>query len=153
MKGKKVDHSGAGCGIARALDMVGDRWSLLIIRQAFYGQQRFGEFQKSLGLAKNILSTRLKKLVGDGIFRIEEDPASALSHRYILTRAGERLCVILVALWQWGAENCFKDEDFGLVMVDKVNVRPLAKVEIQADDGRILGPGDFRVVDLGAVAR
>src|SRR6187399_611676 len=102
MKGKRTDLSSASCAIARTLQIIGDWWSLLIVRDAFKGQQRFGEFHKSLGLAKNILSSRLKKLVEAGIFRIEPDPESSLSHRYVLTPKGEQLCVVLVALWQWG---------------------------------------------------
>lgn len=143
MKGKKVDLGGAGCAIARSLQIVGDRWTLLIIREGFYGHQRFGEFQKSLGLAKNILSTRLKKLVDDGIFVIEADPESSLSHRYVLTARGEQLSVILVALWQWGAQNCFEQDELKTVMVDKVDVQPLASLQLAAHDGRVLGPHDF----------
>src|SRR5512142_2587885 len=97
----------AQCGIARALQVIGDWWSLLIVREAFHGRARFGEFQKSLGLAKNILSARLKKLVDAQIFSIEPDANSSLTHRYVLTPRGEALYPILVALWQWGEENCF----------------------------------------------
>src|SRR3546814_2339992 len=71
MKGKRTDLGNADCGIARSLQIIGDWWSLLIVREAFQGKTRFGEFQKSIGLAKNILSSRLKKLVAEGIFRIE----------------------------------------------------------------------------------
>src|SRR3546814_5444820 len=71
MKGKRTNLGNADCGIARSLEVVGDWWSLLIAREAFKGRERFGEFQKAIGLAKNILSARLKKLVEHDIFRIE----------------------------------------------------------------------------------
>src|SRR6185503_11206116 len=100
MKGKRTDLRQASCGIARSLEIVGDWWSLLLIRNAFHGVERFGEFQKSLGLAKNILSARLKKLVKSGIFRIERDDASPSINRYVLTEKGEKLYVVLIALWQ-----------------------------------------------------
>lgn len=145
MKGKRTDLGQANCGIARALQIIGDWWSLLIVREAFGGKQRFGEFQKSLGLAKNILSSRLKKLVEEGIFTIEPDPGSALSHRYVLTAKGEQLYIVLIALWQWGEENCCEPGELNVAMVDKPNGQPLEKLRLRAQDGRVLGPSDFRL--------
>src|SRR3546814_3429287 len=85
MKGKRTNLDNADCGIARSLEVVGDWWSLLIVREAFKGRERFGEFQKAIGLAKNILSARLKKLVEHDIFRIEPDADNGVGHRYVLT--------------------------------------------------------------------
>jgi DNA-binding HxlR family transcriptional regulator len=145
MKGKRTDLGAASCGVARALQIIGDWWSLLIVRDAFQGRERFGEFQKNLGLAKNILSSRLKKLVEDGIFKVEPDAESALSRRYVLTPKGEQLYLILVALWQWGEENCFKAGELDIEMVDKLSGQPLRKLQLTAQDGRALGPRDFRL--------
>ncbi len=145
MKGKRADLGGAGCGIARSLQIVGDWWTLLIVRDAFHGRQRFGEFQKSLGLAKNILSARLKKLVDEGIFRIEADSDASPGHRYVLTPKGEQLCVILIALWQWGERNCFEPGELKSAMVDQLSGQPLARLQLTAQDGRVLGPRDFRM--------
>src|SRR5271154_4427394 len=91
MRRKNLD--GAICPIARTLDVIGDWWSLLIVRDAFLGKRRFGEFQTSLGLAKNILSTRLRKLVSHGI--LEARPASDDSayQEYALTEKGRSLCI------------------------------------------------------------
>lgn len=145
MKGKKVDLGDAACGIARALQVVGDRWTLLIVRDAFHGHHRFGEFQKSLGVARNILAARLRKLVEDGIFEIQPDPDSAVSHLYVLTPRGEELCVILVALWQWGAKHRFAPGELKLAMVDAEAEQPLAELRLCARDGKALGPREFRV--------
>lgn len=145
MKGKRTDVGKSGCGIARALQVVGDWWSLLIVRDAFNGRRRFSEFQKNLGLAKNILSVRLRKLVEEGIFTVQPDPDSALSHLYVLTPKGQQLGVILVALWQWGEENCFAPGELKYGMVDTLKRQPLAKLQPAAQDGRILGLQDFRV--------
>lgn len=145
MRGKRTDLRNANCGIARSLGVIGDWWSLLIVRDAFHGLERFGEFQKNLGLAKNILSTRLKKLTEDGIFTIEPDPASTLSHRYVLTPKGERLATIVVALWQWGEENCFEAGELKFDMVDREKGQTLARLQLTAQDGRTLGPRDFQV--------
>jgi DNA-binding HxlR family transcriptional regulator len=146
MKGKRTDLSTAHCAIARSLEIVGDWWSLLIIRDAFRGHERFSEFQKSLGLAKNILSARLKKLVDAGIFSIEADADSASSHRYVLTPKGESLNPVLVALWQWGEEHCFERDELKMVMVDKAKGKPLVKMRPTSQDGRALRPRDLRLV-------
>jgi DNA-binding HxlR family transcriptional regulator len=95
----------AACPVARSLDEVGDFWSLLLVRDAFLGRRRFGEFQKSLGLAKNILAARLRLLVERGIFQV----APALSsphHEYLLTERGRALRPIIDALHSWGNAHC-----------------------------------------------
>lgn len=94
---KRIDPSGAECPIARSLGLLGDGWSLLIVRDAVHGKSRFGEFQKSLGIARNILSARLKNLVACGIF---EQTAEG---DYLLTPKGEELRPVLDALRGWGA--------------------------------------------------
>ena len=101
---KRVSHKDSGCGVARPLDAIGDRWSLLIVRDAFDGLRRFGEFQKDLGLAKNILAARLRTLVAHGI--MDTVPASDGSpyQEYVLTQKGRGLFPLLVALRQWGED-------------------------------------------------
>jgi DNA-binding HxlR family transcriptional regulator len=131
VKGKRTDFGKSGCGIARSLQIIGDWWSLLIVRDAFNG--------------RNILSSRLKKLVDAGIFTVEPDPESALSHLYLLTPKGEQLCVILGALWQWGEDNCFEPGELKYQMVDRAEGMPLARLALTAQDGRKLGPRDYRV--------
>ena len=95
---KRVDPSAAECPIARSLGIVGDGWSLLIVRDAVRGKSRFGEFQKSLGIARNILAARLKALVACGI--LEQTEAGA----YRLTDKGEELKPVLGAFWNWGTK-------------------------------------------------
>jgi DNA-binding HxlR family transcriptional regulator len=145
MKGKRTDLGTANCAIARSLQIIGDWWSLLIIRDAFRGKQRFGEFQKSLGLAKNILSARLKKLVEQGILRAVPGIEGSAYKAYVLTEKGEKLCVVLIALWQWGEETCFQQGELQRMLVDKQTGKPLAKLELKAQDGRVLGPRDFHL--------
>jgi DNA-binding HxlR family transcriptional regulator len=99
------DYEGQDCSIARALEVVGERWTLLIIRDAFLGLRRFDEFQESLGISRNILTDRLNKLVDEGIF--ERVPYGTRSDRYDyqLTKKGLDLHVALVGLRQWG--DCY----------------------------------------------
>ncbi|MCE4225103.1 helix-turn-helix transcriptional regulator [Methylobacterium sp. C25] len=143
MKGKKTDFTDADCGIARSLGVIGDWWSLLIVREAFRGVQRFNEFHKSLGIAKNILSARLKKLVDEGILRIEEDEPSSGRSRYVLTEKGERLYVVLIALWQWGEADCSDEVALSRTMFDAVTGKPLARLEVKGEDGRVVGAREF----------
>lgn len=145
MKGKRLDLSQESCAASRALSVVGDWWSLLIVRDALVGIERFGEFQKSIGLAKNILSARLKKLVDDGVLRIEADEGSTARHRYVLTEKGRRLAVVITAIWQWGEENCFLPGEPVPFLVDEATNQPLAKMQIRTADGRVIEPHDLKM--------
>jgi DNA-binding HxlR family transcriptional regulator len=96
------DYHGQDCSIARALEIVGERWTLLIIRDAFLGLSRFDEFQESLGVARNVLTDRLNRLVDEGLLervRYSEQPER---YEYHLTEKGRALDVALAGLRQWG---------------------------------------------------
>ena len=101
---KRTSLEGDECPIARALDVIGDWWSLLIIRDAFFGVRRFGEFQKELGLAKNILTVRLRTLVDQGILATAPASDGSAYQEYVLTPKGRGIFPILVALRQWSEE-------------------------------------------------
>src|SRR5690349_21692322 len=143
---KRTSLEGDACPIARALDVIGDWWSLLIVRDAFLGKRRFGEFQKSLGLAKNILCARLQKLVSHGI--LETVPASDGSayQEYALTEKGRDLYIVLVAMRQWGERCLFEKGELDLLLVDGKTGRPVKPLELRSQDGRLLGPADLRTV-------
>ena len=128
-----------GCPVARSVDAVGDWWSLLIVRDALTGKRRFGEFQKSLGVAKNILTARLKKLVADGVLELIPATDGSAFKEYALTRKGRELLPVIVALGQWGCA----DAEFRLV--DRKKGRPV-KLELRSEDGRRLAPDDVQLV-------
>jgi DNA-binding HxlR family transcriptional regulator len=91
------------CSIARALEVIGERWTLLILRNAhFAGSTRFGDFQRSLGIATNVLSARLDALVATGVFERRPSDSHAGADEYVLTDKGRDLCAVLVALTEWG---------------------------------------------------
>jgi DNA-binding HxlR family transcriptional regulator len=93
------------CSIARAMEILGERWTFLILREAFYGVRRFSDMQRNLGIARNILSTRLQTLVGAGIFErrlYQEEPER---YEYRLTPAGRDLYPSIVTLMRWGDEH------------------------------------------------
>jgi DNA-binding HxlR family transcriptional regulator len=101
----KRDYDGQNCSIARALEIVGERWTLLIVRDAFLGRRRFDEFQASLGIARNVLTDRLGRLVDAGILervRYSERPAR---YEYHLTPKGRELNIALAGLRQWGDKH------------------------------------------------
>jgi len=139
---KRTSHQDTSCPVARPLDAIGDGWSLLIIRDAFDGLRRFGQFQKSLGLAKNILSARLHGLVTHGILRTIPASDGSQHREYVLTEKGRGLFPTLVALRQWGDEFFFRPNETRARLVDKERRLPVAKVEIRAADGRTLTPED-----------
>jgi DNA-binding HxlR family transcriptional regulator len=97
-------YSAENCSIRRALDIVGEKWTLLVLREAFYGVRRFADFHRALGCARNILSARLKKLVDEGILcrHAYREPGSRMRYEYRLTEKGLELFPALVALMQWG---------------------------------------------------
>ncbi|MEV6057716.1 helix-turn-helix domain-containing protein [Streptomyces sp. NPDC052107] len=97
-------HDEPSCSIERGLQALGERWTLLIIREIYIGKHRFAEIQASLGIAPNLLSTRLKTLVDAGVLRKRtyQMPGSRQRDSYHLTPAGEELQVILAAFQQWG---------------------------------------------------
>ncbi len=90
------------CSIARTLDVVGERWTLLILRDAFYGIRRFDDFQRSLGIARNVLADRLAKLVERGVLRREQYEERPPRHEYRLTDKGRDLFRVLLAMAHWG---------------------------------------------------
>ncbi|WP_216216977.1 winged helix-turn-helix transcriptional regulator [Amycolatopsis aidingensis] len=91
------------CSAARALELVGERWSLLIIRNAvFSGMKRFSEFERRLGIAPNILAKRLDGFVSDGLMELRPAEDTAGAHDYVLTHKGRELGLVIMALTEWG---------------------------------------------------
>jgi DNA-binding HxlR family transcriptional regulator len=141
---KRTNFSKDRCPIARSLETVGDWWSLLIVRDAFAGKRRFGEFQEGLGVAKNILTVRLKKLVADGVMELVPASDGSAYKEYVLTEKGRGLFLVLAALGQWGCgESEFR-------LIDRKKGRPVL-LELRSEDGRKLGLGDVQMVHADAV--
>jgi DNA-binding HxlR family transcriptional regulator len=88
-------------GIERAADLIGDRWTILILREAFYGVRRYGELARNLGIARNVLAARLKALVSDGLLERRRYRTDPDWYEYVLTDAGRDLYGPIVALLHW----------------------------------------------------
>jgi DNA-binding HxlR family transcriptional regulator len=135
---KRTSFEYAGCPVARSLDSLGDWWSLLIIRDAFLGLRRFSEFQKNLGMAKNILTVRLRALVDHGILKTAPASNGSAYLEYLLTPKGRGVFPVLVALRQWSEEFDDRPEEIATLLVDREKGRPVRKLELRAHDGRLL---------------
>lgn len=140
------------CALPRALEVVGERWSFLILRGAFNGLQHFEEFQSTLGIARNILSNRLARLVENDILRREPDPADRRKIAYKLTEKGRGLLPVLIALRQWG-ERWVSGVPSNPVLVDRLSRIPVAPMEVRACDGRPLSLSELDWVDRSEVAK
>jgi DNA-binding HxlR family transcriptional regulator len=142
---KRKSLQGNPCPVARSLDLIGDWWSLLIIRDALAGTRRFSDFQKSLDVAKNMLSTRLKGLVEQGVMQLVPAADGSAYKEYVLTEKGRALQTVIVALSQWGNEFMYEPGEPGSVMVDSQDRKPIRKLELVSGDGRSLAPEDVAV--------
>ena len=139
---KRKSFESDPCPIARALDVIGDWWSLLIIRDALLGRRRFGEFQKSLGLAKNILTARLRLLVDEGILSTAPASDGSAYQEYVLTEKGRGLFPVIVALRQWTEAFDAHPEQIGTLLVDREKGCPVERLALYSRDGRLLNPAD-----------
>jgi DNA-binding HxlR family transcriptional regulator len=139
---KRTSFEGDACPIARSLEAIGDWWSLLIIREALVGVRRFGEFQGKLGMAKNILATRLRALVDHGILKMAPASDGSAYQEYVLTTKGRGVFPVLVALRQWSEEFDDHPDEIATILVDRDKGRRVKKLELRAEDGRLLSAAD-----------
>jgi DNA-binding HxlR family transcriptional regulator len=139
---KRTSLEGDDCPVARSLDAIGDWWSLLIIRDALFGARRFGEFQKNLGLAKNILTVRLRTMVDQGILKMAPASDGSAYQEYVLTPKGRGIFPILVALRQWSEEFDERPDEIATILVDREKGKPVRKLELYSQDGRLLAAND-----------
>ncbi len=133
------------CPIPAAVELIGEKWAFLILRGAFNGLHHFEEFQAGLGIARNILSDRLSKMVAGEILERTSDPADKRRVIYSLTPKGESLLPVILAIRQWGEEWGYGK--MKIVLADKRDRRPVRKICVQAHDGRELKFGDLTWVD------
>jgi DNA-binding HxlR family transcriptional regulator len=138
--------TGAQCGISATLEVVGERWSFLILRGAFNGLRHFEEFQSTLGIARNILSNRLGRLVEHEILRRQADSSDRRKIVYRLSEKGRALLPVLVAMRQWG-ERWVSGMPSNPVLVDRLNRLPVEQIAVRAADGRPLGLGELDWID------
>jgi len=129
------------CPLPPAIELIGEKWAFLILRGALNGLRHFEQFQAGLGIARNILSNRLARMVEGGILARTADPDDRRKVIYSLTGKGEALLPVVLALRQWG-------EDWGhghtdVFLADQRDGKPVRRIKVTADDGRELDLDDL----------
>ncbi len=147
---KRKSMQDDACPVARSLDLVGDRWSMLIVRDALDGITRFSDFQRNLGVAKNILSDRLSALVEEGVLTVQPASDGTSYQQYVLTPRGESLFPVVVALRQWGEHYLFAKGEPHSLLVDKASGKPVAPMLPRDQAGQVLKPVNALVKKLPA---
>lgn len=132
------------CGVAQSLNAFGDGWTLLIIRDAFFGVRRFADFQKHLGISRNILTDRLRHLVDHEILMRVDVGQHGKRFEYRLTPKGDALMPVLTTLREWGDEWVFGPGNEPLVMRDRKSGRRVPKTIVRDASGKTLVRGAIR---------
>jgi len=137
--------SDMNCGIGQALEAFGDWWTLLIVRDAFFGVRRFGDFERSLGIAKNVLSARLQHLVDHGVLARVDVGSDGERFEYRLTEKGEALLPVLTALREWSDDWVFGRGNEPVIVRDRRTGRRVPRLRVTDADGAPLARRDLRM--------
>ncbi|MBD8216573.1 winged helix-turn-helix transcriptional regulator [Erwinia persicina] len=133
------------CPVARSIDLIGDRWLLMILRDAFDGIRRYSEFQRSLGVARNILADRLKKLVGAGLLKVQPASDGSAWQEYVLTERASDLFPLIVSLQQFGEQYLFSAGETHSGLLEIASGEPLAPLRVRNQQGDVVTPDKTRV--------
>jgi DNA-binding HxlR family transcriptional regulator len=122
------------CSICSAVDALGDSWSILVLRELFYGVRRFNDIQRDLGISRSVLTDRLNRLVSLGVAKVVpyQQPGARVRHEYRLTRKGVALLPVLVALMEWG--DRYVNDGGGTVRLERRGTGEAVHVELRAGD-------------------
>jgi DNA-binding HxlR family transcriptional regulator len=143
---KRVTFDHMRCSLAQALDVIGEWWTLLIIREAYFGTRRFSDFQSELGIARNVLADRLDRLVANGLLRKEPVAPGARRAHYRLTEKGRDLVTVVIALVQWGDRWVYGEDERPVSLIDRTTGEEIDEVRVRARDGRALELRDIGLV-------
>jgi DNA-binding HxlR family transcriptional regulator len=138
------DYKGQNCSIARSLELIGERWTILVLRDAFLGLRRFDQFQQNLGIARNVLAARLDRLVREGILEKIPYQERPLRHEYRLTDKGLDLWPVITELLRWGDRHAASEAGPPIVLRHKDCGGELGEQRICARCGKLLEVRDVR---------
>lgn len=141
---RKTPFDAMNCSLANALDQIGDWWTLLILREVIIGCDRFDDIQAALGIARNILSTRLTKLVSHGILERQAISPGAKRTAYRLTAKGGELLPALLALMQWGDRWISGKGGEPMIAIEAATARRVPQLKLSNANGEPLGISDIR---------
>jgi DNA-binding HxlR family transcriptional regulator len=128
------------CSVAQALEVLGDWWTLLLVREAFFGTTRFKDFERNLGIAKNILAARLDHLVEHGVFERVPVGEGGRRHEYRLTAMGRDLLTVLVALREWSDHWIYGEGNEPIVVRDRHTGKRPPRLRLRDSKGALLDP-------------
>jgi DNA-binding HxlR family transcriptional regulator len=133
------------CSVAQALDVLGDGWTLLVMREAFFGTRRFADFAAALGIAKNVLTQRLDHLVERGLLARVDAGQHGVRYEYELTPMGKDLATVMTALRQWADRWILGEGREPLLVYDRRTGRPIPRLRITGEDGVPLAGRDLEL--------
>ncbi len=132
--------------MARSLDVIGEWWTLLIVREAFFGYRFFDDFQSRLDIPRNTLAARLSKLVNAGILKKHNFKSDGRKHEYLLTDKGKDLLPVIVALRQWGDKHLFENDGSPLKLIDKSDQADIQILKVKSVTGKVLAVDNLALV-------
>jgi DNA-binding HxlR family transcriptional regulator len=133
------------CSVARALEILGDWWTLLVVREAFLGTRRFADFATHLAISKNILTRRLEHLTANGVLARVDAGVHGTRFEYELTPMGKDLATVMTAVRQWGDRWIFGPDHEPMLVVDRRTGRPVPRVRILDENGQPLAARDLEI--------
>lgn len=140
---RPTDFAAMRCPVARAMAVLGERWTILILREAFAGTTRFDAFQRHLGIAPNMLSARLAHLTRQGLLARVPDGGR---HAYRLTPRGRDAFPLYLAIRDWGVRHFFEGEGPPTLMLDRQTGEPVLAPAPRRADGTPIGPEDVCIL-------
>lgn len=143
MKPNEVINS--NCPLVRTANVLGDGWTLLVLREAFLGTRRFNDFERRLGMARNILSQRLKRLVEEGILERQPSPEDGRAVEYRLAPAGLALVPVLVSMMQW-ATDWLGDQEQAVRVIERATGADVPPLHVRNAQGQVLNARDLRII-------
>ncbi|MEU1481217.1 winged helix-turn-helix transcriptional regulator [Streptomyces sp. NPDC001668] len=143
----RLDRDASNCSIGRTLEVVGEKWTILILREVFYGSSRFSEFERVLGCPRNLLAARLRMLVEEGILATEtyKEPGSRSRPKYVITPKGVDLVPAVMGLLQWGDRYRADPEGPAMLSRHRGCGAPV-DAQIRCDHGHAVPPEDIESV-------
>ena len=133
------------CSVAQALEVLGDWWTLLVVREAFFGVRRFSDFQSNLGISKNVLARRLAHLAERGVLEQVDVGEHGTHYEYVLTPMGKDLTAVMTALRQWADRWVVGSGREPLLVCDRRTGRPIPRLRIRGEDGEVLRASDMEL--------
>ncbi|UXX91415.1 helix-turn-helix transcriptional regulator [Streptomyces sp. AD2-2] len=143
----RLDRDTSNCSIARTLEVVGEKWTILILREVYYGSSRFSEFERVLGCPRNLLAARLRMLVEEGILAAEtyKEPGSRSRPKYVITPKGMDLVPAVMGLLQWG-DRYRADPEGPAVLSRHRGCGAHVDAQIRCDEGHAVPPEDIESI-------